>query len=80
LNSDVRFVLMLAIIIASAIMGKPNLTTCPKNRKHYTQTVELFVAYGAITLKNVDLFIRELWYFYRNQMVSIGVEIGHRKS
>jgi hypothetical protein len=26
---------MLAIIIASAIMGKPNLTTCPKNRKHY---------------------------------------------
>jgi hypothetical protein len=35
LNSDVRFVLMLAIIIASAIMGRPNLTTCPKNRKHY---------------------------------------------
>jgi hypothetical protein len=27
---------MLAIIIASAIMGKPNLTTCPKNRKHYS--------------------------------------------
>jgi hypothetical protein len=34
LISEVRFVFMLAILIASAIISKLNLTLCPKNRKH----------------------------------------------